>query len=273
MRVPDRYASTKAPGNAPRISIVTPSLNQSEFIERTLLSVLDQGYPALEYIVQDGGSTDGTLEILDRYREGLNYLDSRADDGQGAAINAGHSRSTGEILCYLNADDLLLPGSLAYVGRYFSQHPDIDVVYGHRIVIDAQDKEVGRWVLPPDEARALSWVNFIPQETLFWRRRVWDAVGGIDEAMRFALDWDLTLRFRQAGARFVRLPRFLGAIRIHKAQKLATLVDEGAREARLLRERTHGRQVTQAEALANTMTYLVRHVFLDRLYRLGLVRY
>ena len=130
------------------------------------------------------------------------------------AINRGFAHSTGDIMAYLNADDLLLPGSLNFVAAYFEAHPDIDVVYGHRVLIDADGAEIGRWVLPPHEDEVLSWADFVPQETLFWRRDMGERAGGaMDESFRFALDWDLLLRFRDAGARFVRLPRFLGAFR------------------------------------------------------------
>jgi glycosyltransferase involved in cell wall biosynthesis len=263
----------KAPHDPPRVAIVTPSLNQGEFIERTVRSVLDQRYPRTEYVIQDGGSTDATARIIDPYRPRLHHFETGTDTGQAAAVNTGHRRSSGEILSFLNADDVLLPGSLAYVASYFSTHPDVDVVYGHRVVIDAKDRELGRWILPADDPHALTWINFIPQETLFWRRWLWDAVGGLTESLRFALDWDLTVRFREAGAKFVRLPRFLGAFRMHGHQKLTTLAEEGAQEAREIRERLQGRPTTQAEALSNTWSYLAKHVVLHRLYRARLLRY
>src|SRR5262249_1995819 len=179
------------------IAIVTPSFNQGAFLERTLASVLGQQYPRLEYVVQDGGSTDGTLAVLQRYRDQLTHWESVRDRGQAHAINLGFRRTTGDIMAYLNSDDLLFPGALAFVARYFAAHPQVDVVYGHRVIIDEQDQEVGRWVLPPHEDEVLSWTDPVPQETVFWRRRVWERVGGaMDESFQFALDWDLLLRFR-----------------------------------------------------------------------------
>src|SRR5262249_36979350 len=190
------------------------------FLERTLKSVLGQGYPRLEYIVQDGGSTDETAEVLERYRGLLHHCESAPDRGQAHAINLGFGHGTGEILAYLNSDDLLLPGTLHYVAHYFATHPEVDAVYGHRVLIDENDAEVGRWVLPPHNDALLSWADYVPQETLFWRRRIWDKVGAsLDETFQFALDWDLLIRFRDAGARFVRLPRFLGGFRVHAQQK------------------------------------------------------
>lgn len=271
--IPKRYAATKPPTPPPGISIVTPSLDSARSIERTVRSVLDQSYPNLEYIVQDGGSTDGTVDIIKRYSDRLHHWESSPDAGQAAAINAGFRHATGEILAYLNADDVLLPGSLAYIARHFARHPQTDVVYGHRILLNENDLEIGRWVLPRHDDEVVRWVDFIPQETMFWRTRIWQRAGPLDESLLFALDWDLILRFHGARARFVRLPRFLGALRVHGDQKLQSLTDVGAAEADGIRRRIHGRHVTQAEMLSNVWPYLVKHVVLHRLYRLKLLRY
>ena len=155
------------------ISIVTPSFNQGHVLEATLRSVLDQGYSALQYVVQDGGSTDASVAILERYSARLFAWESARDGGQSAAINRGLRRTTGDIMAYLNSDDILLPGSLAYVADFFARHPDVDVVYGHRVLIDDTGAEVGRWVLPPHDDRVIAFADFIPQETMFWRRRAW----------------------------------------------------------------------------------------------------
>lgn len=260
------------PSPAPLISIVTPSYNQGDFLERTIRSVLGQDYPRLQYIIQDGGSSDGTCRVLERYRSQLAASESAPDGGQADAVNRGFRRATGEILAYLNSDDLLLPGTLRYVARYFDRHPDVDVLYGHRVVIDENEREVGRWVLPPHDDGVLAWCDFIPQETLFWRRRVWERVGGaLDETFRFALDWDLLLRFREAGARFARVPRFLGAFRVHAAQKTNSWMQTvGRPEMERLRLRCHGRPVSEREVRLRVFPYLCRHVLHHFLYRMGL---
>jgi glycosyltransferase involved in cell wall biosynthesis len=257
----------------PVISIVTPSYNQGAFLAETMASILNQHYPALEYIVQDGGSTDGSAAVLAQYRSLLTHCESAPDRGQAHAINRGFQRATGAILAYLNSDDLLLPGTLRYVARYFSDHPRVDVVYGHRIIIDAAGGEVGRWILPPHQDEALLWRDYIPQETLFWRRSLWDRVGGmVDENLQFALDWDLLLRFHRAGARFVRLPCFLGAFRVHPQQKTAThLHNVGAREVEQLQARYHGRTVSEPEINRRVRHYLRQHWVYERLYHLGLL--
>lgn len=274
VRVPRWYHRPAALTNPPPVTVVTPSFNQGRYLERTLRSVLDQNYPRLEFVVQDGGSTDATREVLDRYRPRLARAAMRRDNGQSHAINLGFAGTTGEIMAYLNSDDLLLPGSLSAVAAYFEGHPEVDAVYGHRVVIDADDNELGRWVLPAHDPEVLRWADYVPQETLFWRRRLWDKVGGIDESFRFAMDWDLLLRFQDAGARIVRLPRFLGAFRVHHTSKTVTAVTRvGAQEMAQLRRRCHGRDVTEAEVVAATRGYLWRHSVLNRLYELGLIRY
>jgi hypothetical protein len=168
----------------------------------------------------------------------------------------------------------LLPGSMAFVAKFFAANPNVDVVYSHRILIDAENNEVGRWVLPPHDDASLLWADYIPQETMFWRRSIWEKVGGsVDESFQFAMDWDLLLRFRAAGARFERLPRFLGAFRTHAAQKtVARFVDLYFPEVRRLRERAHGRPVALAEINEAVRPYQRRHVLFHHLYSLGLLR-
>lgn len=253
---------------------MTPSFQHGAFLGRTLCSVLDQGYPTLSYTVQDGGSTDATREVLARHADRLQDCESAADAGQADAVNRGFARVQGEIMAWLNSDDLLLPGALAFVARYFTDHPEVDVLYGHRVLIDEYDREVGRWVLPEHDDHVLRWVDFVPQETLFWRRPAWEKVGGaLDTGFHFALDWDLLLRFQAAGLAIVRVPRFLGAFRVHPAQKTAAWSDVGRDEVARLRERTLGFAPTPGQVHREVRGYLLRHLALHGLYRAGLVRY
>ena len=275
IRIPDSYHKVPLFDFAPLplVSIVTPSFNHAQFLERTMQSVLQQNYPNLEYIVQDGGSTDGSDRILEKYRTKLRFAESRPDRGQAHAINLGFQHARGAIMAWLNSDDMLLPGAISYVVKFFLTNPEVDVVYGHRINIDENDQEIGRWIMPSHDDELLRWADYIPQETLFWRRQIWEKVGArLDESFQFALDWDLLLRFQDAGASFVRLPRFLGAFRVHAAQKTQANIDGiGQIEMNRLRLRNHGRSVSWLEVKRHTKTYLFRSTILRRLYRLGLL--
>ena len=265
LTVPTSYFRTDPPTPAPGITVVTPSFEQGRYIERTIYSVLSQAYPKLEFVVQDGGSTDETLEVLGRYEPLLGRWSSSPDGGQGDAINRGFTGTHGEIMCYVNSDDLMLPGALAYVARQFSAHPAWDVIYGHALLIDEDDACVGRWVLPAHDDRALDF-NF-QVLGMFWRRSAWEAAGGeIDVGFRFALDWDLMLRLRDSGSRIVRVPRFLTAFRVHGAQKTQTITATSDAEARRLRLQSTGRAMTGDEAFARSAAYNRRHVAWHLLY-------
>jgi glycosyltransferase involved in cell wall biosynthesis len=256
---------TQSTVRLPTISLVTPSFQQGTFLERTIQSIRWQNYPYLEYIVQDGGSTDRTLDILERHKDLLASMASQSDRGQAHAINLGFARSSGEIMGWLNSDDMLCPGALHLVGSFFARQPQVDVVYGHRILIDGLDREIGRWILPPHDSEILSWADLVPQESLFWRRSVWDRIGGaLDESFAFAVDWDLLLRFRDVGARFMRVPHFLGAFRVHDAQKTsAQLRSLGAQEIERIRRRIHARHVSSSEVHYALRNYFLRAWFLD----------
>jgi glycosyltransferase involved in cell wall biosynthesis len=204
---------------APVVSIVTPSLNQAQFIRATIDSVLGQDYSALEYWVMDGGSTDGTLEILRGYGERLNWV-SEPDEGQAAAINKGWRLARGEIIAYLNADDVYLPGAIDRVVNFFSAHPGVDIVYGDCDYVDA----AGRF-LQAYPTRAYDYVDlvrstidYIPQPAVFLRRRVLESVGCLDERLSFAMDFDYWLRAGLSCA-FAYLPARLAALRVHHGAK------------------------------------------------------
>jgi glycosyltransferase involved in cell wall biosynthesis len=272
LKVDPAYALETAPEAPPRIAIVTPSLNQAHFIRATIDSVLTQNYPNLAYRVEDGGSADNTQAILESYGDKIAWQ-SESDSGQANAINRGFQHVDGEIMAYLNSDDTLLPGTLAYVARAFRDNPDVDVVYGHRIYIDADGFEIGRCVLPPHDPDTLKWADYIPQETMFWRRKVWDAVGSFDESFDYALDWDFLLRVQAAGFRFKRLPRFLSCFRAHEAQKTTSLQHVGDREMHLLRIRYLREPQGTYEIRQGIKGYLVRQKFCEVMYRLRLFRY
>lgn len=265
----DTSALTKL-SSYPSISIITPSFNQAEFIARTIDSVLLQNYPNLEYFVQDGASTDETKAVLATFEDQLSGWTSEPDNGQSEAINLGFVKTSGEIMAWLNSDDLLLPGAIAKVIDYFNRHPEVDVVYGDRLMIDEQDREIGRWMLPGHDDNVMLWADYIPQETLFWRRSIWEKAGGkIDESFRFAMDWDLIIRFHEVGAKFAHIPQFLGAFRIHEAQKTSSVIHEvGMQEMNRIRERIHGYVPDSLQVRSNVVVFLVKHIFTDLRYRI-----
>jgi len=210
----------------PRISLVTPSFNQARFIGWTVRSVFLQRYPELEYIMMDGGSTDGTMQVLEPYANRFAYLVSERDKGQSDAICRGFARATGDIMAYLNSDDMLAPGTLAYVARYFQDHPEVDAVYSHRCTVDEHNNVLWYWLLPEHSDWYMTRWDLIPQETCFWRRRLFEKAGTIDPSYRFAMDYDLFVRFmRAAPGRMRRLDRFLGVFRQHDDAKTTKLME------------------------------------------------
>ena len=231
----------------PTIAIVTPSFQHGRFLEWTLRSVLLQGYPRLEYVVMDGGSTDETPGILGRYAGRLSYIESAKDGGQADAVARGFAHTRGEIMGYLNSDDVLAPGALEFVARFFEDHPGVDAVYSHRVFMRDDGVVDSYWILPAHSNALMKRWDYIPQETCFWRRRIYGEVGGIDPAFQFALDYDLFVRFTERG-RMQRVNRFLGAFRRHAASKTAALKEgsvhpeiEGVRKQhRIWMPRGHG---------------------------------
>lgn len=225
----------------PVISIVTPSYNQGNMLERTIRSVLDQNYPLLQYVIQDGGSSDHSVEIIRRYQHRLHSWESRPDEGQAHALQLGFARTDGEVMGWLNSDDVLLPGSLWEIARFFQKQRQTDVLYGHRVIIDENDHRIGRWILPRNTHKYLPYADYLAQESVYWRRQIWDRVDGIDRSFQFAMDWDLFLRFWRAGARFQRLPRSIGAFRVHETQKTSSAINDlGVREMNRIRQRELG---------------------------------
>ena len=267
-----RRPAPAVPANAPRIAIVTPSYNHAEYLDATIESVVSQGYPNLHYHVQDGASIDGTVDLLKRRGDTISWK-SEPDEGQSNAINLGFVGVECDIMAYLNSDDVLLPGTLAYVSNYFMAHPKVDIVYGHRVFIDREGLEVGRAVLPPHDDKTLQYADYIPQETMFWRKRVWDSVGQIDESFHYALDWDFILRAQAAGFNFTRLPRFLACFRIHDAQKTAATYSVGVKEMGILRRRVLGFDPTHTDIRRAIAPFLVQQMAYHYSYKLGLLRY
>jgi glycosyltransferase involved in cell wall biosynthesis len=179
----------------PKISIVTPSFNQALFLEKTICSVLDQGYPNLEYIIIDGGSTDGSQEIIRRYEARLTYWVSERDLGQTDAINKGFDRATGEIYAWLNSDDTYQPGALEEAAEFMRLNPAIGMVYGSAMYIDEEDRPIARYPARNTDLRGLRrGVNTISQQAMFFRSTLWRMVRPLDSTFYYAMDYDLWVR-------------------------------------------------------------------------------
>lgn len=220
----------------PTITVVTPSFNQGAYLERTIRSVLDQEYPNLEYFVMDGGSTDGSVEIIRRYADRLDYWQSGPDGGQTAAINAGWRRAHGEILCWLNSDDYYLPRALHFIGRYMAAHPDLWVAYGSWEAVDETGHHLNYAGRPFNRRLMILSQNCIPQPSAFIRREAIDAVGYLDENLHYTMDLDLFMRIaRHQTPAFVSRP--LAAATRHAAAKTVREGDAMARERYLVRRR------------------------------------
>jgi glycosyltransferase involved in cell wall biosynthesis len=206
----------------PRISIVTPSYNQGQFIEETIRSVLLQGYPNLEYIVIDGGSTDGSAEIIRKYESHLAYWVSEPDGGQANAINKGFKSVTGEVLAWLNSDDIYTPGAIYEAAEYFGKHAECQVAHGKTDIVDAEGLLIGNCSSEPFDLEQLLSGNSIPQPSTFFRRDVFESVGGLDESFQFCLDYDLWLRIATLSS-FDYVPRLWAKFRRHPTSKTTLL--------------------------------------------------
>ena len=256
----------------PRISIVVPSYNQGRFIGATLQSIVEQCYPNLELIVVDGGSTDNTQSVIREYEDHIHWWVSEPDTGQTAAINKGFMRSTGEIMAWINSDDLVVFGSLYHIADYFVKHPETQVVYGNRILINESGLEVGRWILPRHSNRVLKWADFVPQETLYWRRESWNLIGAeLDENFRFAMDWDFLLRLSAKKVSIQHLPVFLGVFRVHQQQKTSSQMSSiGQEEIQFIRFRELGYQPARWQLILNTVPFLLAAKFHELCYGIGI---
>jgi glycosyltransferase involved in cell wall biosynthesis len=198
-----------------RVTVVTPSFNQAKFLERTIQSVLSQDYEDLEYIIIDGGSTDGSVEIIERYADRLAYWVSEPDTGQTEAINKGFAKASGEILAWLNSDDSYEPGAVSAAVSFLQIHPEIGLVYGDGNFIDADDQVIGKF-----PSRQTSYVQLrrgyvhVCQQAAFFRAELWRKVGPLDPSFYFAMDYDLWVRLAKlSGVQYI--PELWANFRLH----------------------------------------------------------
>lgn len=251
-RPPRGFVGRTCPG-APTITVVTPCLDRVDTIEHTICSVLDQGHPGLEYVVVDGGSTDGTVDIIRRYERFLAGWTSEPDAGQYAAVAKGFARTRGEVMAWLSADDVYLPGALAVVSDVFSAFPEVAwLTSAFPTLLNEQGQVVDCRFQGGVSAAAILAGDHIPgpgarsiqQESTFWRRSLWEAQGGFDSRWGLAGDFALWVRFlRAAPLHAVASP--LGAFRLRAGQRSERL-DDYARECAALLEEESSRSARLA---------------------------
>ena len=209
-----------------KLSIVTPSFNQGRFLEETILSVLNQGYEPLEYIIVDGGSTDESVSIIRRYEHRLAHWESEKDRGQVHAINKGLERTTGDIVAFINSDDLYLPGAFSAVMNYFADNPETKWLCGDTIMFgDGHDTNLIRANVPRSAAHCLSWAYHAPQPGHFWRTEL--VKSGFQERWNYDFDHDMYVRLLLAGYKCDYLPLPMAGYRLHEVSKT---VAEGDRQ-------------------------------------------
>jgi glycosyltransferase involved in cell wall biosynthesis len=205
----------------PKISVVIPSYNQGVYIEETILSVIGQSYPNLEIIVIDGGSTDNTVEVLEKYSKYLSYWHSRKDKGQADAINQGMKISSGDILCWLNSDDMYLPGTLLDIGKRF--HSIVDehhLAYGAALTMNQHGERVrgGAVTGEPFDLDRLTYSDYVVQPSSFWTRKLWERTGELNIKYEYVLDWEWFVRASKV-SKFEYIQRFYSVFRFHPLHK------------------------------------------------------
>ena len=210
--------------NCPKISVIIPSYNQGQFIEETILSVIGQNYPNLEIIVIDGGSTDNTVEVLEKYSKYLSYWHSKEDKGQGDAINQGMRISSGDILCWLNSDDMYLPGTLLDIAKRFRAIVDkYHLIYGAALTMNQSGERVqgGAVTGAPFDPHKLTYGDYVVQPSSFWTRKLWQSTGELNIQYVYVLDWEWFIRASKITT-FEYIPRFYSVFRYHPLHKTSS---------------------------------------------------
>jgi glycosyltransferase involved in cell wall biosynthesis len=278
-KAPHTNEETWNPSSFPTISVITPSFNQGKFLERTILSVLNQNYPNLEFIIIDGGSSDESVDIIRKYSDRLTYWVSEPDCGQVDAINKGFKCATGEWLCWQNSDDIFLPGAFDCLAENAIKHPSAGLIIGNMVLIDENNRPLRelRYV-KPDHKGMLAEGMLLANQAAFWRRELQDRIGLLDESYQCSFDYDWFLRLT-AVCNGVHINRTLGALRLHSETKTSNQANLFSEENRRI---LSGREVSwwrhrafQIKRLWQTLcrgdlVYILRGVFRRLAISLGM---
>jgi glycosyltransferase involved in cell wall biosynthesis len=259
----------------PKISVVVPSFNQASYLEATLKSILEQNYPNLELIVIDGGSKDGSIELIKRYAPRLSYWVSEPDGGQTFGLIKGFSRSTGDIQCWINSDDLMAGTCLFEVANFFVSNPHAEAIYGDSTWIDRdgcvlrRQREIGFY-----RNLWLYTYNYIPGMSMYWKRSLYERVGGLDPAFNLAMDGDLWIRFSEV-AHIHHVARNWSFMRFYPEQKNRSLRTRSNIEDALIRSRYRKQEAPWLYSLKRATAISVRVIlkFFNGCYGLGYRRY
>lgn len=228
----------------PLISILTPSYNQGRFLEETIQSVLSQDYPNLEYLIVDGGSTDGSVDIIQRYASRLTWWVSERDNGQTDALNKGFTHARGEIFAWLNSDDTYLPGAVSAAVSYLQGHPEAALVYADANLVDEAGRIIGRFPSRQTNLQLLLRGSVhIPQQTAFFRASAWQQVAPLDPSFRFAMDYDLWVRLAKL-APLVYTRSYWANFRLHGGGKSVTMDDRCYPEMIRVYQRERGHRIS-----------------------------
>jgi len=247
-----------------KISVITPSYNQAQFLEQTILSVLNQNYPDLEYIIIDGGSTDGSVDIIKKYAHRLTYWVSEKDTGQAEAINKGFEKATGDILCWLNSDDYYKENTLELISKNINPEK-AELIFGNAIWYHQNENHfIERHIEDFYKTYNLSIYDYITQPSSFWTRKAWEQTGMLNVAYKYVFDWDWFIRAKNAGVDFRFYDRFFSVYRIHDFHKSGTGEKERDREIEAILKLYAGKKY------ADAFSCIMRNeFFLSKVYALS----
>jgi glycosyltransferase involved in cell wall biosynthesis len=228
-----------------KISIVTPSYNQGQYLEETIQSVLDQNYPNLEYIIMDGGSTDNSVDIIKRYESQLAHWESKPDGGQADAIKRGFNMATGDILAWLNSDDYYLPDTFNQVSELFARD-DLKIVFGECALYNEKSGKIkSSTVFEYAKSHKIEYSDYIIQPSSFWTKKTYDLVGNLNEKLAYTFDWDWFIRAKRKGVKFHPVEKVWSVYRYHDQHKTGTGGDKREEEIAIIYREYHSELLSQ----------------------------